>query len=254
MTQTQTNSTAAHSPANSASPRPARDQIPARFYYDGLPVWADSLNVHEQAMSLVEKFAKKDALFCDIGAGAGAFSKRLINQGFPRVECIELQQTTVQLPAVPIHARDLNTPWSVGLENRFDSAAALNVLEYLENPWHFARQCAAILKPGGVLIVALPNIESSRSRLEFLLKAQFRFFGREGYRVGHLTPITQEYLLRTMDRAGFTFTERRYSTHRGIMSPTSPQKILRGILYAISYPFMAGWRVGEVSIVSFARR
>jgi SAM-dependent methyltransferase len=241
-------------PATVAKTLPARELPPARFFYDGLPVWADALEVHEQAFELLNKFAKKDGLLCDIGAGAGAFAKRLINQGFPRVEAIERQQTAVQLPNLPMHARDLNTLWSVGLENRFDSAAALNVLEYLENPWQFARQCAAIVKPGGVLVVAIPNIESSRSRIEFLLKAQFRFFGRNDYLIGHLTPITQEYLLRTMDRAGFNFLERCYSTHRGIMSPTSPQKILRGLIYAISYPFMKGWRAGEVSIVIFARR
>jgi SAM-dependent methyltransferase len=256
MTQTETKSPDASKPIFVATPslRRARDLPAGRYFYEGLPVHADTLQVHEQAAALLDKFARKDGLFCDIAAGSGAFCKRLLNHGFPRVEAIEEDRATVQLPNVCVHPRDLNIPWSGGLENRFDSAAALNVLEYLENPWQFARQCADVIKPGGLLVVAIPNIESSRSRLDFLLRARFRFFAGDDYAVGHLTPITSEYLLHAMDRAGFNFLERRYSTHRGIMSPTSPRKILRGLIYAVSYPFMKGWKLGEVSIAIFARR
>ncbi len=228
--------------------------FPARAWYKDLPIYADSIHVHEEAFKLLETHARKDGLVADIGAGAGAFSRRMLDNGFT-IEALELDPAAFKISDVPVHSRDLNSDWSHDLEGRFTGAVALEVIEHLENPWHFARQCGAILKPGGIMVLSTPNIESSRSRIEFLLRADFRFFDEDDYRdVGHITPLTSRYIQRVFERAGFEIVERRYSRHKGVRAPLSLRKALRFLIYILSYPFMQGTKHGEASIFCFRKK
>jgi 2-polyprenyl-3-methyl-5-hydroxy-6-metoxy-1,4-benzoquinol methylase len=232
----------------------SRKELESYARYRGLAVHADSIEVHQEALLLLERHGIPGGRVLDVGAGSGAFSLRLLDHGFARVEAIEVRGDAFKVPGVEVHALDLDGPWSSGLGERFDAVAALEVIEHLENPWHFARQCAAAVKPGGVVVISTPNIESSRSRLEFLLKAEFRFFKEKDYRtVGHLTSLTAKQVERVFERAGLDLVERRPSRHKGFPWPGSARKALRAFLYALSYPLMAGARRGEVSIFLFRR-
>ncbi len=222
--------------------------------YGGLPVHADSTEVHERALELLQRHASRRDRVLDVGAGAGAFTRRLLVHGFGAVEAIEIRREAFLVPGVPVHALDLNGAWADQLPARFDALVALEVIEHLENPWHFARQCASAVRPGGWAIVSTPNIESSRSRIEFLLRAEFRFFGaRDFEKVGHITSLTSSQLGRVFAQAGLDHVERRFSRHKGMPRPGNPKRVLRALLYALSYPFMAGTKRGEESIFAFRR-
>ena len=47
----------------------------------------------------------------------------------------------------------------------FDVVAAVDVIEHLEDPVAFIRECRRVLKPGGVLYLMTPDIESLSARL-----------------------------------------------------------------------------------------
>ena len=223
-------------------------------YYGGLPIHADSPHVHEQALEIIQSHADKTSRIIDVGAGAGSFTKRLIDHGYGQVEAIELRAEAFQVPRVPVHALDLQTDWASRLPRPYDLLVALEVFEHLENPWHFARQCAEAVRPGGLAVLSTPNIESSRSRIEFLLRAEFRFFGeRDFQRVGHVTSMTSSQIARVFAQAGMERLVRRYSRHKGIPRPGNPKKAYRAFLYALSYPFMKGTKHGETSIFLFRR-
>jgi 2-polyprenyl-3-methyl-5-hydroxy-6-metoxy-1,4-benzoquinol methylase len=223
-------------------------------HYAGLPILADSVEVHEQALALLQAHVHARHGILDVAAGAGAFTRRLLDHGFTGLEAVELRSESFQVEGVPVHALNLDGDWAAELPRSYHGAVALEIIEHLENPWHFARQCAAALRPGGVLVVSTPNIESSRSRIEFLLRAEFRFFGQEDYdRNGHITSLTADQLIRVFAQAGLEFLERGLSRHKGIWKPTNPKRLLRSLLYALSYPFMHGAKQGEISLFAFRR-
>jgi 2-polyprenyl-3-methyl-5-hydroxy-6-metoxy-1,4-benzoquinol methylase len=222
--------------------------------YAGLPILADSAEIHQQALTLLQRHIPDRHGVLDIGAGAGSFTQRLLDHGFTGVEAIELRPDVFKVAGAPVHPLNLDGPWASQLPYPFSGVAALEVIEHLENPWHFARQCAAAVRPGGVVVISTPNIESSRSRIEYLLRAEFRFFGQEEYeRIGHITSLTSAQITRAFAQAGLELIERRPSRHKGIWKPGNPKRALRAVLYALSYPFMGGQKKGEASVFAFRR-
>jgi 2-polyprenyl-3-methyl-5-hydroxy-6-metoxy-1,4-benzoquinol methylase len=229
--------------------------MPTRVHYSGIPVAADGLDVHEQAMAILEEHVSdRSASILDVGAGAGAFAKRILDHDYRDVHALEVNRAAFQVEEVPVHVLDLDSDWSQQLPKPFDAVVSLEVIEHLENPWHFARQCAAAVRPGGVIVLSTPNIQSSRSRLQFLLNAEFRFFGEKDFQnIGHMTSLTKNQIFHAFTCAGCDFLDYGHSSHKGIPRPTSGRKLLRMLLYAVSYPFMRDAKFGEVSMFAFRK-
>jgi SAM-dependent methyltransferase len=77
----------------------------------------------------------------------------------------------------------------------FDVIALWHCLEHLAEPWRMIENAAKHLAPGGILLIAIPNIES----LEFrLLKA--RWVNLDAPR--HVTFYPREALIRLCEAAG----------------------------------------------------
>jgi 2-polyprenyl-3-methyl-5-hydroxy-6-metoxy-1,4-benzoquinol methylase len=251
----------------SASPASLTDRPLGRFYaresreesknstYRNLAIQADAADVHEKALALLQAHAPGRKGVLDVAAGTGALSQRLLDNGFTDLEAVELCVERFAVPEVPVHALNLDGDWASQLPRRYEAAVALEIIEHLENPWHFARQCAAAVRPGGVLVVSTPNIQSSRSRIEFLLRAEFRFFGERDYeKIGHITSLTAAQLVRVFARAGFGVLEQQNSRHKGLYRPGNPKRALRAAFYALSYPFMSGAKHGEATLFAFRRQ
>ncbi len=234
----------------------APDAKPPGGFYRGLPIWTNSPEVHQRAVDLLRRYAPPPARVIDIGAGSGALAQHLVDAGYGPVEAVELRAEAFGVKGVRVHALDLNGPFAEegGLEPA-EAAAAVEVIEHLENPWAFARQCARVVKPGGVLVVSTPNIESGRSRVEFLLKGAFRYFDQEAFRaIGHRTALTGRMLRNAFEIAGFEFLERAYDLDRGPRAPTSPRKALRWWLFWLAWPWMKGDRRGEITLIGLRRK
>jgi len=229
---------------------------PPGGYYKGLPVWAWSQAVHERALDLLVRHAPPPARVLDLGAGSGAFCQRLLDSGYKDVEAVERRAEDFAVAGVKVHALNLDSPFAEKLKAPpADAATALEVVEHLENPWAFARECARLLKPGGVLVVSTPNVESARSRVEFLLAGEFRYFTREDYeRIGHRTALFSRMVRHVFESAGFEFLERTFDANLWPRAPKSPRKALRWLLHWATWPFMRGDKRGEVSLVAFRRR
>jgi cyclopropane fatty-acyl-phospholipid synthase-like methyltransferase len=223
-------------------------------FYQGLPVHADDEDVHVLALDVMQKHVPPQARILDVGAGAGAFSRRLLDHGYHNVQAVEWRADSFAVPGVPVYPLDLNQSWSESLPGRYDAVVSLEVIEHLENPWHFARQCAAAVHPGGWVLISTPNIESSRSRLEFLLTGQFRFFRECDYAdCGHISSLTSRQMTWLGQRAGLELVEYRHNRHKGVPRPGNVRKGLRALLYLLSFPFMHGRKWGEESLFLFTR-
>lgn len=112
----------------------------------------------------------------DAGAGAGNFTRILAEQ-FDRVHALDAFRPA-DLPAnTAFHETDLNGPWPLA-DGIAHLLVALEVVEHLENPRHFFREIARILRPGGCGFVSTPNNHSLFSLLTFSPKASTARFRR----------------------------------------------------------------------------
>jgi len=103
----------------------------------------------------------------DVPAGEGALAARLIDAGFD-VHCCDLYPEIFRLDGVDIHQGNLDAELPFA-DRSFEYVTCLEGLEHIENPQQAMREFARVLKPGGHLIVSVPNILNIEERLKWLL-------------------------------------------------------------------------------------
>jgi SAM-dependent methyltransferase len=103
----------------------------------------------------------------DCPAGEGALAKDLVAAGFS-VRCFDLHPQLFRLKGVEIKAGDLagTLPYSAG---SFDYIICLEGLEHIDSPPQAFREFKRLLRPGGHLIISVPNIMNVEERLKWLL-------------------------------------------------------------------------------------
>ena len=118
----------------------------------------------------------------DVGCNAGILSHYLALKGH-RVVGIEINPELVEIcrRRYPDHPRLnflVNGPEALEFpENSFDCAVALEVLEHVRQPWTFLSELARVLRPGGGLVISVPNAASLRVLLKSALINMPRRFG-----------------------------------------------------------------------------
>ncbi len=132
----------------------------------------------------------------DVGCGNGKFLTKAQQMGWS-VEGIELDEQAVEAAnrsGLKVFAGTLEQAKFKDAE--FDAITICHVMEHLPRPVETMRECLRILKPGGVLWVAVPNLGSGGHER---FGASWR--GLEPPR--HLVMFTLESLKRLMTDAGF---------------------------------------------------
>lgn len=110
----------------------------------------------------------------DVGAGHGAFSKRLHEMGY-EVEACDLFPEIFYYDQIECKQADLTQPLPYP-DNHFDSIIAIEVMEHILDHEVFFQEVERILKPGGKLYISTPNILSLKSRMRFLLTGFYYSF------------------------------------------------------------------------------
>jgi len=101
---------------------------------------------------------------------------------------------------------DFNTERFPHPDNFFDAVVSFGMFEHLENPFHAAREVARVLKPGGIFIMAVPNLFHIMSRLVFLRRGMFP---RWSYGNNHISVMPRGVFEKTILR-DFELKEVRY--------------------------------------------
>lgn len=98
----------------------------------------------------------------EIGCGTGSFIERLARRADVHAEGIELNESAARA-AVAKGVRVVMEELSTLVPHKgasYDAVCAFQVLEHVTDPLGFLRSAVELLRPGGKLIIAVPNMDS----------------------------------------------------------------------------------------------
>lgn len=213
-------------------------------FYNQMLIQSD-LRVHEQAIGLVTRYVPKNSRILDLGAGTGAFSKRLADSGYS-VIAIDGHADQWIPKEIPLIRQDIDLGIADSTDVQFDAVCCLEVIEHVENPWKLLREIAKLLRPKGVVILSTPNVTSFLSRLIFLRTGQFHQFSGVDLSYGHIRPVTAFELTLIADRLGLQILETSPGGYLPVfdLSSFGPKSLVFNILRGLAYIFAKGQKHG----------
>jgi 2-polyprenyl-3-methyl-5-hydroxy-6-metoxy-1,4-benzoquinol methylase len=143
----------------------------------------------------------------EIGCGAGTTLEHLKASGlcdwtagvelFPAAaedarQCVDLVYEgnieTLELPGIAAGSLDL--------------VLCLDVLEHLVDPWQVVARLRSLLKPGGLLIASLPNVQHHTVTLPLLLRGEWTYGGFGLLDRTHLRFFTRKTAIQLLESSG----------------------------------------------------
>ncbi|MGH3032741.1 MAG: class I SAM-dependent methyltransferase, partial [Gaiellaceae bacterium] len=141
---------------------------------------------------LVAPFLGRSVL--EIGSGMGYFSEKLADRGLERLvlsdpdgHCLDgLRQTYAGRSDIEV--AEVALPGRIDIGDAVESVVAMNVLEHIEDDAQALRDLAAVLTPGGRIVLWVP--------------AYMRLYGDFDRKVGHFRRYTPTTIREAVERAG----------------------------------------------------
>lgn len=172
--------------------------------YQGLRVHALP-GLHDFLAECIATHFAPGSRVLDLAAGSGALCRRLKDLGHSPTG-IDYVAENFRAQGIGCIQADLNDDFSRLFAEPFEGLVASEIIEHLENPRHFARQCFKLLKPGRRMILSTPNVDCPGSLAMFVTSGQFHWFSDHDYHeMGHINPLTQWQIGKCFGEAGFRF-------------------------------------------------
>lgn len=151
----------------------------------------------------------------DVGCGWGYVAEHLFRKGC-RVTGVEPDAERLR-QAVPWCERTIVGTAEeldrLGLDpGGFDVVMFVDVLEHLVDPWRILKGSLRYLRPGGRVIISIPNFANYGVRLN-LLRGRFRYQESGVYDRTHLRHFTRETVEEMVHGAGLRIVEWRYAAN-----------------------------------------
>lgn len=152
----------------------------------------------------------REKMIADIGCGAGSFLSHVsgLTKKIVAIEPTERYHRSLRQRGYDVfsYVSDAVKVHSKGI----DVAVTFQVIEHVLNPRIFLSEIAALLKPGGVLIIATPN------RDDILMKLLPEDFPQFYYRIAHRWYFDRSSLRNCAELAGLQVESERYVQSYGM--------------------------------------
>ena len=188
------------------------------------------------------RWAKPGGRVLDIGAGHGNVVRALrsnydscVLTELSRPRCESLQQIFADDDALEIIEHNIDAEALPFSDGSFDMVIFLDVVEHLVEPIQALRDIRRVIKPGGELFIATPNIAKWTRRIKLLLGYFPSTASKdEGLRTerGEMTSLHDEghlhyFTFRSLEKilcehAGFSSTRRRAYGRHGLLASGWP--------------------------------
>jgi 2-polyprenyl-3-methyl-5-hydroxy-6-metoxy-1,4-benzoquinol methylase len=183
--------------------------------YRGIQIFAP-VDLHEKcAEEFLSLNPSKDSSILILASGHGSFDQRLIDLGYKNIYSIDMNDTNKsEVDKDKIFIGDLNKEFSsqVNGGQPYDYIFAIEIIEHLFDHNNFIHECAKLLDKNGTLFISTPNIESTYSKLYFLLKGNMPYFGEEHMPYyGHITPVFKHILKNYLNSHGMYLKETSFN-------------------------------------------
>jgi SAM-dependent methyltransferase len=189
----------------------ALDDYARQYYLSGA---VDDVRIEEHQQTLVYERLAASLNGCgrvlEMGYGTGVSAHVLTRAGVP-VEIVEGSPLLVEAaraahPGLVLHESMFETfePGPV-----FDAVLAMYIAEHVDDPSALLRTVARWLRPGGRLIIAVPNAGSLHRRLAVRMGLQERLdsLSPRDHLLGHQRVYTLQSLRADVEQAGFAVRE-----------------------------------------------
>lgn len=177
----------------------------------------------------------------DVGCAAGLVGAALKDRQPCEVVGIEREPTVAaearrrldDVLELDLEAPSIDWPALFGA-GRFDCLIYADVLEHLRDPWALLAAQRALLAPGGVVVVSVPNVRHYPVVLGLLLRGRWRYQDEGVLDRTHLRFFTRDSLLELLAGAGYAVRELRREVHA-----SRPARWLGGLCSRASRDFLA---------------
>lgn len=234
--------------------------------YKDIIIKADT-NLHDQISNLILNNFDNNISIADIGCGEGALALRLYDEGYKNITCFDIDTDQFKLESIKIEKYDANIPITNQIKNKYDLVICVEIIEHIWSPYQLMHDIKEILKPGGFVILSTPNIQSSLSRIIYLIDGDFHQFKDSDLSYGHINPISSFYFRNILKELEYDIVKKipggtwgkiivpkfKYIKNISVTIKTFIGNILYFFLSTL-YPIMKGDKDGWVTIYLLKKR
>ena len=178
------------------------------------PPSSNTARILDRALDLLCEARSGGGQVIDLPCGTGYLSAQASARGW-QVTSADLAPTLWRGdPTVAVQKIDLNAPLPFG-DAMTDAVICCEGLEHIENPWLVLREFRRVLRPGGHLIISLPNTIDLRQRFRMLRRGYWgHYFPRVPTHINHMGLFP---LCHTLLRTGYVIEDiRSAKTYGGL--------------------------------------
>lgn len=173
-------------------------------------------STNDKVFELTRPHLAAGARVLDLGAGEGYFSSvvgsYLEKQGMdPAAVLSACDAVPEQYRYAAVHCDALSADGRLPYADAiFHLVCSLEVIEHVEDQFHFLREAYRVLRPGGTFVLSTPNVLNMNSRWRMLHSGFAQLFDPLPldthdvvHTSGHIHPLSYYYLAFALRRAGF---------------------------------------------------